>query len=94
MKRTNIPSNALPTMAQRALELRGLNMPGAALSYSGRVLHFQVGMSPGAFGRFYHCLLKVRPDCQQPEMIVLKPELSALAQGVNFRRIGANLFSA
>jgi hypothetical protein len=81
MKKTNIPSNAVPTVAQRAFELRGLNMPGATLRYSGGVLHFQVRISPGTFGRLYLCILKVRPDGQQPEMIVLKPELSALAQG-------------
>ena len=68
----------IPTVAQRALELHGLHLPGAVFSYSGRALHFEVGISPGTFGRLYQCMLKVKADGRQPEMIVLNPKLDLL----------------
>ena len=81
MKAKNLPPTPIPTVAQRALELKGLRLPGAVLRHSGRTLHFKVGISPGAFGRLYQCLVKVKPDGQQPEVIVLEPELNLLAGG-------------
>ena len=51
-----MPPTPIPTVAQRAVELKGLRLPGAVLRHSGRTLHFKVGISPGAFGRLYQCL--------------------------------------
>ena len=81
MKGNRLPPTPIPTLAQRALELKGLGLPGATLGYSGRILNFRADISPGAFGRLYQCLLKVKPDGQQPDVIVLEPDLRALANG-------------
>lgn len=81
MKGKRLPPTLIPTVAQRALELKGLGLPDAVFGYSGRVLHFKAGISPGSFGRLYQCLLKVKPDGQQPEVIVLEPDLGTLAGG-------------
>ena len=81
MKGKRLPPTPIPTLAQRALELRGLGLPDATLGYSGRILNFRAGISPGAFGRLYQCLLKVKPDGQQPDVIVLEPDLCTLADG-------------
>jgi hypothetical protein len=76
------PPDRIPTLAQRALELKAIGLPGAQLSYRGRELNFRVGIAPGAFGRLYQCLLRVRPDGRQPLMIVIEPDLSLLAGGL------------
>lgn len=68
-------------MAQRALELRLLNLPESRISFSGRQLQVRVGISPGQFGRLYDCLLTVKPDGVQPDVIVLAPDLLTLAGG-------------
>jgi hypothetical protein len=68
-------------MAQRAWELRGLGFADAVVRHNGRTLLFRAGISPGSFGRLYQCLLKIKPDGKQPEVIVLEPDLSRLAQG-------------
>lgn len=79
--KTKYPSPPVPTLAQRALELQTLAMPGAQISFSGRELHFRVVIAPGRFGRLYRCLLKVKPDSAQPDMLVLEPDLETLAGG-------------
>lgn len=79
--KTKFPSRQYPTLAQRAIELRSLNLPGACISSSGRQLQMRVGISPGRFGRLYDCLLKIKPDGMQPDVIVLAPDLSMLAGG-------------
>lgn len=81
MKGKRLPPTPIPTLAQRALELKGLGLPDAKLGYGGRILNFRACISPGAFGRLYQCLLKVKPDGQQPEVIVLEPDLRTLAGG-------------
>ncbi|MFC5606088.1 hypothetical protein [Variovorax soli] len=68
-------------MAQRAAELRILRFPDATVRHSGRTLLFKAEIAPGEFGRLYQCLLKVKPDCQQPDVIVLEPDLQVLAGG-------------
>ncbi len=81
MKGKRLPPTPIPTLAQRALELKGLGLPDATLGYSGRILNYRASISPGAFGRLYQCLLKVKPDGQQPDVIVLEPDLRTLADG-------------
>lgn len=71
----------VPTVAQRAMELQAIGLPGAHASYRGRELNFHVGIAPGTFGRLYQCVLKVMPDGRRPDMIVLKPDLTELACG-------------
>lgn len=80
MKR-KFPPEPIPTVAQRALELRKLDMPGGRINYNGRQLHFFAGIAPGRFGRLYQCLLRIKPDGAQPDVIVLEPDLDALAGG-------------
>jgi len=63
------------------MELQAIGLPGARASYRGRELNFHVSLAPGAFGRLYQCVLKVMPDGQQPDMIVVKPDLTILAGG-------------
>lgn len=81
MASQRLPTTPIPTMAQRAAELRALGFPDAVLRHSGRTLLFKAGIAPGEFGRLYQCLIKVKPDSQQPEVIVLEPDLQVLAGG-------------
>ncbi|BEP67643.1 hypothetical protein GmRootV35_21570 [Variovorax sp. V35] len=70
----------MPTLAQRALELRGLGLPGSSVRLmSGRELQFRFSVTPGRFGRDYECLLRVRPDSRTPDMFVIAPNLRSLA---------------
>lgn len=77
---TAYPAAPVPTLAQRAWELRMLGLPGARISLrSGRELQYRFSISPGEFSRTYDCLLRTAPDARAPEMPVLHPDLSALA---------------
>jgi hypothetical protein len=73
------PPVPIPTVAQRALELRAIGLPGARASYRGQELNFHAGIAPGNFGRLYRCLLRVLPDGARPDMIVVEPDLALLA---------------
>jgi hypothetical protein len=71
---------AVPGLAQRALELSRLGLPGAhAHIVAGRELQFRFSLSPGMFGRDYHCLLRMRPDSRAPDVFVMSPDLHELA---------------
>jgi hypothetical protein len=75
-----LPAPPVPTLALRALELRALKLPGAALAFeSGRALRYRFSIAPGEFSRTYDCLLRITPDSRMPEMFVLAPNLSILA---------------
>lgn len=77
--RTLVPVR-IPTLAQRALELRALGLPGSTVRMlGGRELQFRFHISPSRFGRYYNCLLRMRPDSRAPDMLVLAPDLPALA---------------
>src|SRR6218665_122348 len=77
----NTPPVRLPTLAQRAMELRALDLPGAKVrSFQGRELRFEFSISPTAFSRQYHCMLCLTPS-RVPEMFVMQPDLGALAEG-------------
>lgn len=70
----------LPTLAQRALELNGLGLPGAHLTFQGgKTLRYHFQIAPGSFGRLYQCVLVVTPDARRPDLIVLGPDLHVLA---------------
>lgn len=72
----------LPTLAQRALELRQLKLPGSTASMeAGRRLRFNFSLSPGLFGRLYECELQVYPGKKPPRMFVLRPDLVEVAGG-------------
>lgn len=74
-----IPAPA-PSLAQRALELRVLGIPGASVRLDrGRELQYRFAIAPSAFGRTYNCLLRMRPDSREPEVLVLRPDLKSLA---------------
>ena len=77
--KTQFPVRPIPTLAQRAQELRLLNLPGARIGFVGRQLHMRAGISPGQFGRVYECLFTIKPDGAQPDVIVHTPDLSSLA---------------
>ena len=71
-----------PTLAQRAMELRGLALPGARVAYcGGKMLRFHFSISPGHNGRLYDCVLQVLPDRRAPRMFVMRPDLVELAGG-------------
>lgn len=77
--RTVIPI-AVPTLSQRALELRRLDLPGATVHLiGGRELRFRFSLTPGRFGRDYDCMLCLRPDSQVPRVFVVAPDLRSLA---------------
>lgn len=80
MKKT-FPVEPIPSLAQRALEFRRLDWPGARISMSVRQLICSMEMAPGAYGRLYQCLLKITPDAAQPDVIVVGPDLNGLAHG-------------
>ncbi|HEX7646519.1 MAG TPA: hypothetical protein VF450_03815 [Noviherbaspirillum sp.] len=71
---------SLSNLAQRALELSVLNLPGASISFhSGRELQYRFAIAPSACSRLYECLLRIKPDARSPEMFVLSPDLKAIA---------------
>jgi len=74
------PGVSIPTLAERALELRHLQLEGAHLTFlSGRGLHYRFRLMPSEFGRTYECELRMKPGAIAPKIYVLKPDLSALA---------------
>lgn len=76
---TTIPT-PVPTLARRALELRGLDLPGSSVRlFGGKELQFRFSMTPGRFGRDYGCLLRMQPDSRAPNIFVMTPDLSCLA---------------
>jgi hypothetical protein len=77
-----LPAPRKPSLAQRALELRSLAWPGASLALlAGRELQYHFAISPSACGRRYECVLLMKPDSRMPVMVVLKPDLVAIAGG-------------
>lgn len=75
-------SPPIPTLAQRAWELRGLKLPGSMVAIQGgQVLRFRFSLSPGLFGRLYDCELRVFPGEKPPQMFVLRPDLIEVAGG-------------
>lgn len=76
-----VPPVRLPTLAERACELRALKFPSAKVQpVQGRELRFLFLLAPTAFSRQYRCLLRLRL-ARSPEMFVMSPNLSALAEG-------------
>lgn len=72
----------IPNLAQRALELGMLDLPGAGITFhSGRELQYRFAIAPSACSRLYECLLRIKPDARKPEMFVLSPDLKTLAGG-------------
>lgn len=79
---TAFPEPRTPPLAQRAAELRAFGWLGASISLRrGRELVYRFQVSPSAFGRNYNCVLRMKPDSRTPTMIVLQPDLFALANG-------------
>lgn len=82
------PAPPIPTLAQRALELRALSLDGARLVFlSGRALRYRFRLAPSEFGRVYECELRLTPDPRPPEMFVLNPDLTALADEASLPHI-------
>lgn len=82
------PAPPIPTLAQRALELRALSLDGARLVFlSGRALRYRFRLAPSEFGRVYECELRLTPDPRPPEMFVLNPDLMALADEASLPHI-------
>ena len=72
-----------PTLAQRALELKRLNLPGARIDWQGgRMFRYRFSISPGRYGRLYDCVLQVLSGKERPKMFVVRPDLIDLAGGV------------
>lgn len=88
MNRYPPPPPPIPTLAQRAAELRLLPLDGAELRFhSGRSLRYRFHLSPSDFGRIYVCELRVTPGKRPPEMFVLSPNLATLANGAELPHI-------
>lgn len=78
---TTYPAPPVPTLAQRAMELRALPLDGTRLVFlSGRALRYRFHLAPSDFGRIYVCELRLTPDSRPPEMFVLSPDLTTLAE--------------
>lgn len=88
---TRYPNQPVPTLAQRAAELRRLPLDGAELRFrSGRCLLYRFHLAPSDFGRIYVCELRISPGSRPPEMFVLSPELTTLANGTELPHIYPN----
>lgn len=75
------PPIRVPTLAERAMELRALKFPDAQVQLrQGRELRFSFSISPTVFSRLYRCMLMVTP-ARSPQMFVVEPDLHALADG-------------
>lgn len=75
------PPVRIPTLAERAVELRRLDFPGSRVQLiQGRELRFTFSISPTSFSRLYRCMLVVTRN-RWPRMVVLDPDLDALANG-------------
>lgn len=71
-----------PNLARRVAELDLLQIPNTTYSFmSGRELVYRFELSPTVASRVYTCELHVKPGYQHPEMIVVAPNLKALASG-------------
>ena len=85
------PLMSIPTLAQRALELRALPLDGArVILHAGCLLRYRFSISPSDFGRIYECELQVTPDARTPEMLVLRPDLTTLANEASLPHIYPN----
>lgn len=77
----NHPAQRNLSLAQRALELKRLDLPNSEVKiWSGRELHYKFTISPSHFSRSYECLLRVTPDARIPDLIVLSPDLELIAE--------------
>lgn len=78
---TPYPAPPIPTLAQRAMELRALPLDGARMVFlSGRALRYRFRLVPSATSvASYECELRLTPDSRPPEMFVLSPALTTLA---------------
>lgn len=64
------------------MELRRLGLATANVQIiGGRELQYRFSIAPSVYGRVYDCLLRMRPDSREPEILVLRPSLAALADG-------------
>lgn len=76
------PPKKIPSLAERRLDLLSLALPGALLSFqAGQGLLYHFSLAPSVFGRVYDCRLHIKPDARMPEVLVLAPDLKALANG-------------
>ncbi len=66
------------TLAQRAQELRNLNLLDAKLEFTKLGFNFDFTLRPVG-GRRYECRLQLHRDWHSPRFIVLTPDLQALA---------------
>lgn len=82
------PASPIPTLAQRAAELRLLHLDGAQLKfYSGASLRYRFRLAPSDFGRIYCCELRATPGDRPPEMFVICPDLATLTNGAELPHI-------
>lgn len=85
------PSMPIPTLAQRAVELRALPLDGARVTlHAGCLLRYRFSISPSNFGRIYECELRVTPDARAPEILVLRSDLTILANKASLPHIYPN----
>lgn len=76
-----MPRRRAPNLARRYAELQDLAWPDVKLNLiQGRELRFAFEVSPTPMARRYRCLLKVYAS-GLPDMLVLSPDLKALASG-------------
>ncbi|KGC74542.1 hypothetical protein DP61_3116 [Burkholderia pseudomallei] len=71
-----------PSLAARALDLASLQLADSSLTLcSGKELRFVFVVSPGPYARRYRCLLRLKAGRKVPDLLVLEPDVSALANG-------------
>lgn len=70
-----------PNLAARVFDLNGMGIPGTRHEYRrrGQELVYRLQLSPSAASRVYNCELHVQPGYEYPQMIVVGPDLRALA---------------
>ncbi|RQO36446.1 hypothetical protein DBR37_09050 [Herminiimonas sp. KBW02] len=69
----------MPTLAERAWELRQLHLPDSRVELrGGRELIFYFAVSPSDYSRLYQCTLHIKMGDPFPWVVVRSPDLHAL----------------
>lgn len=76
------PPRRYENLARKTLDLDLLAIPGAERRFdSGKAVIYRLPLSPSEASRIYACELIVWPGTRPPEMYVLHPDLTQLADG-------------
>jgi len=85
------PAYCPPTLAQRALELKHLNLSGASIQHmKGKELLYRFTIAPSEYSRLYKCVLRMKQGWEAPRVFVITPDLVHLSGGRTIPHIYKN----